>query len=135
MSESQADEVPAAEPVVLTLHQVASWIGTGANEPVTAAEITDALGEEGLGRVAGALGKGPAEAAAYLADRLPRVTDAATPDGSMTRVLRQGTVGDDVLLVLFSEVPDEVELAEPPEGLSFGIDPLPSGQAPVLNLR
>ncbi|MFC5720587.1 hypothetical protein ACFP1Z_10480 [Streptomyces gamaensis] len=37
-------------------------------------------------------------------------------------VLRQDALGPDVLLVLFEQVPDEVELAEPPEGLSFGID-------------
>ncbi|MFF0630484.1 hypothetical protein [Streptomyces sp. NPDC004296] len=37
-------------------------------------------------------------------------------------VLRQAVLGPDVLLVLFEQVPDEIELAEPPEGLSFGID-------------
>ncbi|MFE4862346.1 YidB family protein [Streptomyces sp. NPDC056670] len=127
MSESElskVDEVSAAEPVVLTLPQVASWISPGANEPVTAAEITDALGEEALGRVAGALGKDPAEAAAYLADRLPQATDAATPDGAVTRTLRRDTLGPDILLCLFAEIPDTVELAEPSEGLSFRLDHL-----------
>ncbi|MFD0344157.1 YidB family protein [Streptomyces sp. NPDC127117] len=121
---SQVGEVPAAEPVALTLPQVASWISQGANEAVTAAEITNALGEEGLGRVADALGKDPAEAAAYLADRLPRAADSATPEGSVPLGARSSTLGPDVLLVLFAEIPDEVELAEPPEGLSFGIDSL-----------
>ncbi|WP_242911490.1 YidB family protein [Actinomadura terrae] len=122
---SQINEGSAAEPVALTLPQAASWIGPGANEPVTAAEIADALGEEDLGRVAVALGKDPAEAAAYLADRLPQATDAATPDGPVTRALRQDTLGPDVLLVLFAAVPDEIELSEPPEGISFGIDLAP----------
>ncbi|MFD6157925.1 hypothetical protein ACFWF7_09990 [Nocardia sp. NPDC060256] len=31
-------------------------------------------------------------------------------------------LGPDVLLTLFEEVPDEIELSEPPEGLSFGVD-------------
>ncbi|MFF2076170.1 hypothetical protein ACFVXG_15585 [Kitasatospora sp. NPDC058162] len=49
-------------------------------------------------------------------------------------VLRQDTLGPDTLLCLFEKVPDHVELAEPPEGLSFGIDLAP-GNVPALNLR
>ncbi|MCS0634708.1 hypothetical protein NX801_03340 [Streptomyces sp. LP05-1] len=49
-------------------------------------------------------------------------------------VLRQEALAADVLLVLFDEVPDEVELAEPPEGLSFGVDTGPSGER-VITLR
>jgi hypothetical protein len=50
------------------------------------------------------------------------------------RVLRQAELGPDVLLVLFDQVPDEIELAEPPEGLSFGIDTAPGGVR-VVDLR
>ncbi|GAU70685.1 hypothetical protein SSP35_21_00800 [Streptomyces sp. NBRC 110611] len=49
-------------------------------------------------------------------------------------VLRQDALGPDVLLVLFEQVPDEVELAEPPEGLSFGID-LDLDRKRVIDLR
>lgn len=49
-------------------------------------------------------------------------------------VLRQDTLGPDVLLVLFAHVPDEIELAEPPEGLSFGIDTDLEGRR-TINLR
>lgn len=49
-------------------------------------------------------------------------------------VLRQAELGPDVLLVLFADVPDEIELAEPPEGLSFGID-LALGDIRVIGLR
>ncbi|MFI2188089.1 hypothetical protein [Streptomyces sioyaensis] len=49
-------------------------------------------------------------------------------------VLRQAELGPDVLLVLFADVPDEIELAEPPEGLSFGID-LARGDTRVIGLR
>ncbi|MFB7629478.1 hypothetical protein ACFC0M_00790 [Streptomyces sp. NPDC056149] len=49
-------------------------------------------------------------------------------------VLRQDVLGPDVLLVLFEQVPDEVELAEPPEGLSFGVD-ISQGERRVINLR
>ncbi|MFE9220206.1 hypothetical protein ACFYN3_28135 [Streptomyces lavendulae] len=43
-------------------------------------------------------------------------------DRTPITVLRQDTLGPDVLLVLFEDVPDEIELSEPPEGLSFGVD-------------
>ncbi|MFD7015781.1 hypothetical protein [Streptomyces sp. NPDC059928] len=49
-------------------------------------------------------------------------------------VLRQDVLGPDVLLVLFEQVPDEVELAEPPEGLSFGVD-ISQSRRRVINLR
>ncbi|MEU5192139.1 hypothetical protein AB0G83_34125 [Streptomyces klenkii] len=44
--------------------------------------------------------------------------DSRTP----IAVLRQDALGPGILLVLFEQVPDEIELAEPPEGLSFGVD-------------
>ncbi|MFI9724032.1 hypothetical protein ACIHFE_31040 [Streptomyces sp. NPDC052396] len=49
-------------------------------------------------------------------------------------ILRQDVLGPDVLLVLFEQVPDEVELAEPPEGLSFGID-ISLDRKRVIDLR
>ncbi|MFC9623301.1 YidB family protein [Streptomyces sp. NPDC056930] len=115
-------EPQAAESVALTLPQVASWIGPGANEPVTAAEITEAIGEEGLERLAGVLGKDPAEAAEYLADRLPQATDAATSGRSATPSARRGNFDADTLLVLFNEVPDEITIREPAEGIHFGLN-------------
>ncbi|MFD4863385.1 YidB family protein [Streptomyces atratus] len=119
MSES---EPQAAESVALTLPQVASWIGPGANEPVTAAEITKAIGEEGLERLAGVLGKDPVEAAEYLADRLPQATDGATSGGSATPSARRGSLAPDTLLVLFNEVPGEITFQEPGEGIHFGLN-------------
>ncbi|MFE4801747.1 YidB family protein [Streptomyces sp. NPDC056708] len=121
-SEPQAAQVPAAESVALRLPQVASWIGPGANEPVTAAEITKAIGEEGMERLAGVLGKDPAEAAEYLADRLPKATDASTSGRSATPSARRGNFGADTLLVLFNEVPDEITIREPAEGIHFGLN-------------
>ncbi|MFF7250715.1 hypothetical protein ACFZBU_43440 [Embleya sp. NPDC008237] len=56
------------------------------------------------------------------------------PTRTPIRVLRQDTLASDVLLVLFADVPDEIELAEPPEGLSFGIDTA-SGGVRVIGLR
>ncbi|MFK0203687.1 hypothetical protein [Streptomyces lavendulae] len=60
-------------------------------------------------------------------------------DRTPIAVLRQDALGPDVLLVLFEEVPDEIELAEPPEGLSFGVDlrrfELSLDYKRVINLR
>ncbi|RJQ83880.1 hypothetical protein [Amycolatopsis panacis] len=51
------------------------------------------------------------------------------------RLLRRDVLDGDILLVLFDRVPDTLELSEPPEGLSFGIDPHPEAGVPVVNLR
>src|SRR4051794_6782533 len=110
---SQASEASAPGSVALSLPQVASWVGSGVNEPVTAAEITNALGEEALGRIASALGKDPVEAAEYLAEKLPQATDAATSGASATSSARSGAVGPDTLLVLWDEVPDRITIREP----------------------
>ncbi|MGI5335987.1 hypothetical protein ACQEVS_00600 [Streptomyces sp. CA-181903] len=56
-------------------------------------------------------------------------------NGEPVTLLRRRALENDVLLVLFDRVPDEVELSEPPEGLSFGVDPHPVDGVPVLNLR
>ncbi|MFB0632844.1 hypothetical protein [Streptomyces sp. AB3(2024)] len=48
-----------------------------------------------------------------------------TPDpvSAPERSPRPSHAGPDVLLVLFEDVPDQVTLREPGDGLSFGIDP------------
>ncbi|MFI6583151.1 YidB family protein [Embleya sp. NPDC050493] len=61
--------------------QLRSWIGTGANEPVTAGQITDLVGEDELARAAASVGRAPGDLAAGLAVDLPRLVDAASPDG------------------------------------------------------
>ncbi|MGW1410140.1 YidB family protein [Streptomyces sp. NPDC002403] len=108
-----------ASPVELSLPQLASWISSGPNEPVTAAVITDAIGQESLVRIAAAQGKGPADAAEYLAQNLPNATDAATSGESATPTVRSFSAAPDVLLVLFDDVPDQVTLQEPSQGIRF----------------
>ncbi|MFF3070021.1 hypothetical protein ACFVSN_30345 [Kitasatospora sp. NPDC057904] len=55
------------------------------------------------------------------------------------RLLRWEYLAPDILLCLFGEVPDTLEITEPPEGLSFGIDVHPGPgddrDKPVINLR
>ncbi|MEU0633743.1 YidB family protein [Streptomyces sp. NPDC005989] len=106
-------------PVELRLPQLASWISSGPNEPVTAAEITGAIGQENLGRIAAALGKDPADAAEYLAQNLPKATDAATSGESATPTARSFSAAPDVLLIIFDAVPDQITLQEPAQGILF----------------
>ncbi len=60
---------------------VASWISTGQNLPVSAAQVTDALGSEQLGQLAARAGLSPQAAGASLAQLLPTLVDRMTPNG------------------------------------------------------
>lgn len=55
--------------------QLRSWIDSGPNQPVTAAQITLAIGEDELARSAESLGQEPADLAAKIAVILPRLID------------------------------------------------------------
>ncbi|MEU9993082.1 YidB family protein [Streptomyces sp. NPDC048045] len=66
--------------------EVGSWIGTGSNTPVTAEQITAAVGEEALAEAAKQAGVKPLEAAVQVAEELPAVIDQATPSGKITEV-------------------------------------------------
>ncbi|MEU0938207.1 YidB family protein [Embleya sp. NPDC005971] len=63
--------------------QTKSWVDTGRNQPVSGKEITDALGEDEMVRLAGQAGMTKEETAAALAATLPGVVDAVTPEGEV----------------------------------------------------
>jgi uncharacterized protein YidB (DUF937 family) len=63
--------------------QVASWIGNGQNQAVTATEITQALGSGSVGALAQKLGINPQEAGELLAKALPHLVDHLTPGGQL----------------------------------------------------
>jgi uncharacterized protein YidB (DUF937 family) len=64
--------------------KVQSWVGTGTeNAALSSEEVTRALGDDGLARVAEATGTDPAGAASGLADALPGLIDRLTPDGRL----------------------------------------------------
>lgn len=73
--------------------QVASWIGTGANQPISAEHVQAALGSDQLQQVAGQMGLSQGEAASGLASMLPQVIDKLSPQGS----LPEGGIGMDLL--------------------------------------
>lgn len=72
--------------------QVASWIGTGDNAPVSGNQITDALGADQVAQVAQHAGIEPAHAATGLAQLLPQIIDKLTPGGQLPQneLLEQG---------------------------------------------
>jgi uncharacterized protein YidB (DUF937 family) len=72
--------------------QVASWIGTGANNPVSGNQIQDALGADQVAQIARQAGVEPEHAATGLAQLLPQIIDKLTPDGQVPQddMLEQG---------------------------------------------
>lgn len=74
--------------------QVASWVGTGQNLPVSAEQISQVLGGAGLGDIAAQLGLSREHAAGQLADLLPQVINGLTPNGEVpegsSELLTQG---------------------------------------------
>ncbi|MFJ3044344.1 YidB family protein [Herbaspirillum chlorophenolicum] len=73
--------------------QVASWLGTGQNQPVSGDQIASALGNDSLAQIAQQAGVEPEHAAAGLAQLLPQVIDHLSPNGQVTNnneLLEQG---------------------------------------------
>lgn len=63
--------------------QVASWVGTGGNLPLSSAQIQAALGASTVGAIAAKLGLDSHAAASKLATVLPQIVDQLTPDGEV----------------------------------------------------
>ncbi len=63
--------------------QMASWIGTGQNLPISPDQIKAVLGGGQLGQIASQLGMNEQQAAGGLADMLPQVIDKLTPNGQV----------------------------------------------------
>ncbi len=62
---------------------VASWVGTGANLPVSADQVASALGPDTLGKLAAQAGLDPKAAAGHLSSMLPGLVDHLTPGGAL----------------------------------------------------
>jgi uncharacterized protein YidB (DUF937 family) len=63
--------------------QVASWVSTGQNLPVTAEQIQAVLGSSFVQGLAAKMGINTADVAGSLASLLPQVIDKLTPDGQV----------------------------------------------------
>jgi len=62
---------------------IKSWVGTGANLPISADQLHQALGPDTIAQLAAKLGMTPAELSAKLSTVLPNVIDKMTPDGKI----------------------------------------------------
>jgi uncharacterized protein YidB (DUF937 family) len=60
---------------------VSSWVGSGPNQPINAAQVENVLGTERVRAIAGKLGLPPAAVTTGLAAVLPHVIDKLTPEG------------------------------------------------------
>ncbi|MFE7619290.1 YidB family protein [Streptomyces sp. NPDC057496] len=63
--------------------QAQSWIGTGANQPVSGAQIAEALPDGTLRQVAQEAGVSTEQAADEIARSLPTAVDKLTPSGQV----------------------------------------------------
>jgi uncharacterized protein YidB (DUF937 family) len=64
---------------------VRSWVGTGANQPITADQIHQAFGSDTVNQLAAKVGITPQELAAKLSAVLPQAIDKLTPGGTVTK--------------------------------------------------
>jgi uncharacterized protein YidB (DUF937 family) len=62
---------------------VRSWVGTGANEPISADQIHAAFGSDTVAALAAKVGMNPQELAQKLAQVLPQAIDKLTPTGAV----------------------------------------------------
>ena len=62
---------------------VSSWVGTGANQAISADQIQSVLGNEHIKQFAAKAGIDPEQASSKLAECLPQVVDKLTPNGEV----------------------------------------------------
>jgi uncharacterized protein YidB (DUF937 family) len=62
---------------------VASWVGTGANMPISGAQLQEILGSGSIGEIAQRLGMSHGDASSGLAQALPQLIDKLTPGGQV----------------------------------------------------
>lgn len=79
-----------------------SWVGNGPNQPVTAAQIQGALGQERLANLAAKAGMTPEQAADHIAKLLPTVVDKLTPGGKVPAPEAQAGNGPNLAQVISS---------------------------------
>ncbi len=72
---------------------VQSWISSGQNLPVSADQLSNVLGGDTLGALAGKLGMNSGDLAGQLSQMLPQVVDKLTPGGQMPEG-GLGNIGD-----------------------------------------
>ena len=62
---------------------ISSWIGTGANQQITADQVTRVVGQDRINAIAAKLGVPPETVSNQVAVMLPRIVDRLTPKGTV----------------------------------------------------
>jgi len=62
---------------------VASWVGTGENQPISPDALQHVIGPDQVNAIATKLGVDPTQASALIAKFLPHVVDKLTPNGTV----------------------------------------------------
>ena len=68
---------------------VQSWVGTGTNQPITAQQIMQVLGNEKISQIATRVGLDPIVVSQQLATILPQVINHLTPGGKLPEAAPQ----------------------------------------------
>lgn len=63
--------------------EAASWVGKGANLPISAEQISSVLGNSEIAAMAAKFGLTPETLSSKIAEHLPAVVDKLTPDGEV----------------------------------------------------
>src|SRR5882672_5544398 len=64
---------------------VRSWVGTGANQPITADQVHQAFGPDTMKQLAAKFGMTPEDLSAKLSKVLPQAIDKLTPGGVVAK--------------------------------------------------
>jgi uncharacterized protein YidB (DUF937 family) len=64
-------------------NKASSWVSTGENQPLSADEVKEVVGEDQVRAAAAQAGVSEDEAAGGLAELLPQIVDKASPDGQL----------------------------------------------------
>jgi len=83
--------------------QVSSWMGDGENAPVSADELTNALGADKMGEMASKLGVDSGAAAESLSQVMPSLMDKMSSGGSLLDSLGEGGNPVDMAKKLFGQ--------------------------------
>ncbi len=60
-----------------------SWVGQGANQPISADQINQAIGQGKIAEIAQQAGVSPEQMSQLLAQALPKLVDKLTPGGQL----------------------------------------------------
>ncbi len=83
--------------------QLSSWLGDGENAPVSADQITNALGAEKIGEMASKLGVDAGSAAEKLSQAMPSLMDKFSSGGNLLESVTGGNDPMDLVKGLFNK--------------------------------